>query len=348
MLAPDTKQTPADKDQTLAALMAPLKPSLDGLTDFLGEQVAVFEDDVRELVTYCLRYQGKRLRPMLLFYSGWGSQSADAPANLIKAAAVVELVHLATLVHDDILDDATIRHNSDTISARWGAHTAVLLGDAIFAHSLNLAASFPVVDVCREVSRSTRLVCSGEIRQTFERGNANLSVEEYYRVIDYKTAELFRVSCLLGARLGGYEETFAQAAAQFGRSLGIAYQIFDDVADFLGDEDKIGKTLGTDFASGKYTLPLLLHLQELPQPEAEALVARLNSGGNDAQALLALVAQLRKGGIFERVREHCERELARAEAHLAPFEALPPVAHLRLLIAFVRDQMERFYAGAAK
>lgn len=345
MLAPKTRQTPADKDQTLAALTAPLQPCLDGLTEFLAGQVDVFEDHVRELVTYCLRYQGKRLRPMLLFYSGWGSSSAQAQADLIKAAAVVELVHLATLVHDDILDDATIRHSSDTVSARWGAHTAVLLGDAIFAHSLNLAASFPTVDVCREVSRSTRLVCSGEIRQTFGRGNANLSVEEYYRVIDYKTAELFRVSCLLGARLGGYDEAFAQAAAQFGRSLGIAYQIFDDVADFLGDEDTIGKTLGTDFASGKYTLPLLLHLRELPQAEADALVTRLNSGGNDAPMLLALVAELRSRGIFERVRKHCDEELNRAEAHLAPFEALPPVAHLRHLIAYVRDQMERFYAA---
>lgn len=345
MLASNTKQTPADKDRVLATLMAPLTPYLDGLTDFLGEQVAVFEGDVRELVTYCLRYQGKRLRPMLLFYSGWGAGEDEVKHNLIKAAAVVELVHLATLVHDDILDDATIRHSSDTISARWGAHTAVLLGDAIFAHSLNLAASFPMVDVCREVSRSTRLVCSGEIRQTFSRGNANLSVEEYYRVIDYKTAELFRVSCLLGARLGGYEEAFAQAAAQFGRSLGIAYQIFDDVADFLGDEDKIGKTLGTDFASGKYTLPLLLHLQDLPADESAALVERLNSGGNDARMLTELVAQLRRSGVFERVRAHCETELNRAQEHLAPFESLPPVAHLRQLIAFVRDQMERFYAG---
>lgn len=346
MLAPNTRQTPADKDQTLAALTAPLQPCLDGLTEFLVGQVNVFEDDVRELVTYCLRYQGKRLRPMLLFYSGWGSRSEQAQADLIKAAAVVELVHLATLVHDDILDDATIRHSSDTVSARWGAHTAVLLGDAIFAHSLNLAASFPTVDVCREVSRSTRLVCSGEIRQTFGRGNANLSVEEYYRVIDYKTAELFRVSCLLGARLGGYDEAFAQTAAQFGRSLGIAYQIFDDVADFLGDEDTIGKTLGTDFASGKYTLPLLLHLRELPEAESAALVKRLNSGGNDAPMLLALVAQLRTSGIFEQVRSHCEEKLDNAEAHLAPFEALPPVAHLRRLIAYVREQMQRFYSGS--
>lgn len=343
MLAPKIRQTPADRDHILAALMAPLQPCLEGLTRFLTSQVDVFEDDVRELVTYCLRYQGKRLRPMLLFYSGWG-QAEGEQDDLIKAAAVVELVHLATLVHDDILDDATIRHSSDTVSARWGAHTAVLLGDAIFAHALNLAASFPTVDVCREVSRSTRLVCSGEIRQTFSRGNADLSVEEYYRVIDYKTAELFRVSCLLGARLGGYDEAFAEAAAQFGRSLGIAYQIFDDVADFLGDEDQIGKTLGTDFASGKYTLPLLLHLQELPQAEAEALVSRLNSGGNDAPMLIALVAELRARGIFEQVRNHCEAELNRAEAHLAEFEALPPVAHLRQLSAFVRGQMERFYA----
>lgn len=341
MLATDAKRTTAALT-SVAAIMEPVAGHMEALTAFLDEQVEQFEPELREMVRYCLENQGKRIRPMLLFFSNWakdGSINHDA----VRAAAVVELVHLATLVHDDILDDADIRHNSDTASAKWGPHVAVLLGDALFAQALNLASDFPTVEVCRAVSASTRRVCAGEIRQTFERGNAALSLDDYFHVIDLKTAELFKVSCFLGAHLAGFPDAMVEAYAEFGRRLGVAYQIFDDMADILGDETKIGKTLGTDLASGKYTLPILL-LRSRAEGQAKAALdaAAHTSDFEDLSQLVDLLQQaLRNLGIQEEVAERFEAELAAGDDALAPYASKPSAQRLLSLSQFVRQQMSR-------
>src|SRR5690606_7563136 len=175
------------------------------------------------------------------------------------------------LVHDDIMDDADTRRSRPAAARKFGPAAAVLLGDALFAHALYLAASFPTTSVCEAVSQSTRRVCAGEIVQTMRRRSVAITREDYDRVIDLKTAELFRVSCELGAQLGGHGEIFAAEAARFGRHLGMAYQIFDDLVDFFGREQRIGKTLGTDLASGKLTLPLLFLRADLSAEERALL-----------------------------------------------------------------------------
>ncbi|MDR2845424.1 MAG: polyprenyl synthetase family protein, partial [Puniceicoccales bacterium] len=265
-------ETPTSNNPSSAreseTLFAPLHEHICLLDAFLEAQVVEFEPAVRELVRYTFAHRGKRLRPGLVFYAGW---TGDAPTpDLVRAAAVVELVHLATLIHDDILDDAAMRHNSLTVAAKYGQHPAVLLGDALFAQALKLASEFPTTEVCRLVAVATRQVCSGEICQTFDRGNAKLSLEQYFRIIQLKTAELFEVSCRLGASLISADKGYADACALYGRHLGIAYQIFDDIVDFIGDEAGAGKTLGTDLASGKYTLPTLLYLRRLSPADATA------------------------------------------------------------------------------
>ncbi|GHC05477.1 hypothetical protein GCM10007047_22980 [Cerasicoccus arenae] len=341
MLATDPKRTAALS--SIAAIMEPVSEHMDALSAFLDEQVETFEPELREMVRYCLVNQGKRIRPMLLFFSNWSTDEAPPSPDAIRAAAVVELVHLATLVHDDILDDAAIRHNSDTVSAKWGPHVAVLLGDALFAQALNLATHFDTIEVCRAVSASTRRVCAGEIRQTFERGNAALSLDDYFHVIDLKTAELFKVSCFLGAHLANFEPTVVEAYAEFGRRLGVAYQIFDDMADILGDETKIGKTLGTDLASGKYTLPIIL-LQHRAEGQAKAaLEAATHSSDTADHAELAELLQqaLRDLGIQEEVSQRFEAELAAGDAALAPFSNQPSAQRLLSLSKFVRTQMGR-------
>ncbi|WP_309384039.1 polyprenyl synthetase family protein [Cerasicoccus frondis] len=346
MLATDQKRSAALTSVT--AIMEPVSEHMKALTAFLDGQVESFEPEVREMVRYCLVNQGKRIRPMLLFFSNWDADGAVNP-DAVRAAAVVELVHLATLVHDDILDDADIRHNSDTASAKWGPHVAVLLGDALFAQALNLASDFPTVEVCRAVSASTRRVCAGEICQTFERGNAALPLDDYFRVIDLKTAELFKVSCFLGSHLAGFEPAVVEAYAEFGRRLGVAYQIFDDMADILGDETKIGKTLGTDLASGKYTLPLIL-LQQRAEGSAKAALeaAKQTVGADEDQTQLIELVQttLRELGIADEVTERFEAELAAGDAALAPFADRPSAQRLLSLSKFVRTQMGRISPSA--
>lgn len=341
MLAASGTDAQTKKHDGLEWILQPVRSYMDELNRFLDRQTEEFEPETAEMVRYCLRSKGKRIRTLLLFYSGWGGEGQLSEAH-IQAAAVVELVHLATLVHDDILDDATIRHNDYTVSQQYGVSTAVLLGDALFSHALKLASDFPTVEVCRAVSLSTRRVCAGEIQQTFQRGNPDLGLDDYFRMIELKTAELFKVSCQLGASLSGYPKDFVQAAAAFGNHLGVAYQIFDDMADFLGEEKKIGKTLGTDLGSGKYTLPLLLLLQKLDDVQRQTLINRLRKGEFDRVGMLAMMESL---GVIEASRVFFERAIQAADQALAPFSDNPASAMLARLSEMVVAQMDRLSAA---
>ena len=326
-----------------AAVFVRLKPHMAALDAFLRQQIEAFEPEIREMADYCIDTSGKRIRPALVFLSG--TREGDAVAaepqvapELVRVAAVVELVHLATLVHDDIMDGADLRRNRETAARAYGPEAAVLLGDAVFAHALHLAAQFPTTAVCLAVSESTRKVCTGEIIQTLRRRTVDVSRADYFRVIDLKTAELFRISCQLGSHLAGYPTDFVNAAAEFGRRLGVAYQIYDDLADFFGEEGKIGKTLGTDLLSGKLTLPLLELADRLPTDEREVLMQEI--GGQRTPDLAGRIAQMESLGIFAAVAATLEEELAAGEAGLARFAQLAPTRQLLELTQVLRQQVE--------
>lgn len=309
----------------LTSLREILGPHLEALEDFLAEEAEQFEPEIHELVRYCLGSSGKRIRASLVFLSGW-RDGGEVREDFVRLAAVLELVHLATLVHDDILDSATTRHNRITAARKFGPATAVLLGDALFAHAVNLSTRFPDSEVCRRVSVATRRVCVGEIAQTLRRGSVDLGIRDYYRIVDLKTAELFTASCFLGARLGGYSEEFAAAAADFGRHLGIAYQIYDDLVDFFGDEDSVGKTLGTDLVSGKLTLPLIYLFEAMEAEEKERFRAALEEGAPDL--VERTQASMTEHGIYPKVSAAVLREAEKAGEALAPFADEAPVGLL--------------------
>ena len=307
----------------LTAVFRRVAPQMAALDRFMVRQVENFEPEIQSMAKYCMESTGKRLRPTLVFVSGW---EGDAVLNddLVRAAGVVEMVHLATLVHDDIMDQAEIRRNRRTAAREFGPNAAVLLGDALFSQALHVASLFPTNEVCRLVSESTRKVCSGEILQTMRRRDSILSRTDYYRVIDLKTAELFRVSCRLGAIMTGHSAAFIEAANDFGRHLGIAYQIYDDLVDFLGEEQKIGKTLGTDLATGKLTLPLMLLLEKLPAQERDALLRALHDGHPMPHA--ASVERMRELNIAAGVVQAIDSELALARSVLQAHDRLLPVS----------------------
>ena len=292
------------------ALLAPHQAELDR---YLHGQLAAFEPEIRAMADYCIEASGKRIRPALVFLSGWQGPAVVLP-DLVRVAAVVELVHLATLVHDDIMDEADVRRNRQTAARVYGPTAAVLIGDALFAHALHLAAQFPTTEICAAVSESTRRVCAGEIVQTLRRGSTNITRADYQRIVDLKTAELFRVSCFLGARLAGSEPGYVEAASRVGRHLGIAYQIYDDLVDFFGEESRIGKTLGTDLASGKLTLPLLALLERLPAAERAELLGEVT--GERPAKPGERVRQMREFGIFATVADAVHAELTAASAAL--------------------------------
>lgn len=327
-------------------LQAPVREPMRLLRGFFREQLDDFEPETRELAAYCLQHEGKRLRPLMLFYASTRNQVSDAiRQDQVRAAAVIEMVHQATLVHDDVLDDAKMRHQTDTPWAKWGRSTAVLLGDALFAQALQLASQFETVEVCRAVATATRQVCSGEIVQTFHRGQPRQHFAEYLRVIDLKTAELFRVAAHLGARLTGAETSLAERAGAVGRHLGMAYQMFDDLVDYSGSEAKIGKTLGTDLASGKLTMPVLFWLESLEEDEAILQEQRLLGGDFEVADLLP---QLRASGALERSRARFLQELDMATELVEGLgREIPAMKRLMLLTRFIHQQVERLPSLAA-
>lgn len=330
------ESTARNVSHTFGDVFAVLKPQMAALDVFMKGQLVAFEPEIRAMVEYCLDTSGKRIRPALVFLSGWSGPDRFSP-ELVRMAAVVEMVHLATLVHDDIMDSADLRRNRRTASRAYGPTAAVLLGDALFAHALNLATQFPTTEVCSAVSESTRKVCSGEIVQTLRRGSTNVTLADYHRIIDLKTAELFRVSCFLGARLAGSAANYVDAVASFGRHLGIAYQIYDDLADYFGDERNIGKTLGTDLASGKLTLPLITLMQRLPEEDRQELTQEI-LGQLPAQLSMRL-QQMNDLKVFDVVAEAVQAEVAAACSALEDWTDEKPTPLLLGLCAVLRSQV---------
>jgi octaprenyl-diphosphate synthase len=257
--------------------------SLSNLYEMIGAELAlaetIFQKElgsrfpfVQYLVDHHADFQGKRLRPALVLLSGraCGSLSKDHAV----LAAVVEMIHTATLVHDDVLDEAAIRRHNATVNAEWGNETAVLLGDYLFTHAFHLAASLESTRACRWIGAATNRVCEGEMQQVHHRGNLDLDEREYFAIIEGKTAELTAVSCRLGACYSGARESIVEALDRYGRNLGIAFQIADDVLDIWGEERATGKSLGTDLEKQKLTLPVI-RLLSLADPASVARIRGL-------------------------------------------------------------------------
>jgi octaprenyl-diphosphate synthase len=247
----------------------PLQPFLGDVTRRLRAEVKAFDPAIANFVQYALANSGKQLRPMLVSLGAGGAEAVNDDHATI--AVVIEMVHLATLVHDDVMDEARVRRRRPTLAANWGNEIAVLAGDCLFAQALQRASELPTPVICRAVSRATKNVCTGEILQTLQRGNYEISRDEYMKVVRMKTAELFALACELGAELSGGDVARREALRNFGLALGTAYQIYDDCIDVFGSEPRAGKSLGTDLITGKPTLPILAALRELSAGEAQRL-----------------------------------------------------------------------------
>ncbi|MFN0054016.1 MAG: polyprenyl synthetase family protein [Planctomycetales bacterium] len=235
---------------------------------FLAE-IASRHPFVQEVLAHLTSYRGKRLRPMLVLLSALACGGIE-PAHVVLAA-VVEMIHTATLVHDDVLDEATTRRHVATVNSRWSNETSVLLGDYLFTHAFHLASSLGDATACRLIGRATNIVCEGEMAQVADRGNLLLPEEQYFDIVEAKTAELCAVSCYLGAHYAGASEAVGQALDRYGRNLGIAFQIADDLLDLAGDEDRTGKSLGTDLQKQKLTLPIIHLLANASPAESQRI-----------------------------------------------------------------------------
>jgi len=250
---------PVNNSRALKGTFDVINAQLYVVEERIRQQARAFDPAVEGYIAYATESQGKRLRPALALLAG--GATGNIGSSHFDLAVVVELIHAATLVHDDILDGAEIRRGQPTANAKWGNAISVLLGDCLFAHALKLSTSFPNNEMGRRIAHAASEVCSGEIIQTQRRFDLKLSVPDYYKIIEMKTATLFATATELGALVNEAAPEVIGALKVFGLRLGTAYQIYDDCLDLAGDERQAGKTLGSDLRKGKLTLPILHLLQ---------------------------------------------------------------------------------------
>ena len=297
-----------DTTLPLKRAFEPITKELLGVEERIRDQARAFDPAVEHYVAYAIESSGKRLRPALALLSGGATGAIRAEhADL---AVIVELIHAATLVHDDILDHADLRRAQPTANAKWGNSLAVLLGDCLFAHALHLASAFEDNRMCRTLAAAASEVCSGEIIQTQRRFDLNLSVPDYFRILEMKTGALFAVATQLGGRLNGASAQVEAGLHSFGMRLGTAYQIYDDCLDLAG---------GSDLRRGKLTLPIL-HLLQISTPQERTRLAGIILEGKDEE-IPALVQQAVQQGAVSHAVTTGRRMLSEAKESLAPLDS---------------------------
>jgi octaprenyl-diphosphate synthase len=299
-------------------LYTPVAGDLEEVERILARVLKSRYAGVTEVVAHVRHYRGKRLRPLLLLLCARACGRVTPEHHTL--AAVLEMIHTATLVHDDVLDGATVRRHVCTVNARWGNQASVLLGDYLFTHAFYLASTVDA-RACQLIGAATNRVCEGEMCQGLEGGNLDLAEDAYYDLIDGKTAELIACCCQLGALYSGAAPEVVQGLARFGRCVGLAFQIADDLLDLVGEEKTTGKSLGTDLEQQKMTLPLIHLLAHAPNGTAAG--ARQTLHGPAEGRRDALRPLLAENGSLDYARRKAEEFAARARKELNCLPASP-------------------------
>lgn len=314
----------------LNALYASIGDEIHRLETFLEGEFGGEEPFILDLFEHIRKFRGKQIRPALLLIVGrlGGGRVSD---DHIKIAAVIELIHTATLVHDDILDAAELRRNVETLHRRWGERAAVLMGDFIYSRAFYLSTQVP--GMAGVLSRTTNTICEGELLQIRMRFQPDISEDAYLEIIRKKTAVLYAVACELGGRLSGFDADDCERLHSFGLDIGMAFQIVDDCIDYAGDEAVTGKSLGTDLHQGKVTLPLIGLLRSLPPREARELVGLLE-GPLTAEKEASVAAAVRESGAVRAALDRAAEYICSAKATIAGLPA-PVRENLELVADFI-------------
>jgi len=272
---------------------------------------------IRRIAEYIVGSGGKRLRPALVLYAAGALGYRGVHQH--ELAAVVEFIHTASLLHDDVVDESDLRRGKRTANAAFGNASAVLVGDFLYSRAFQMMVGVNEMRVMRVLADATNIIAEGEVLQLLNCHNADVVIDDYLRVIRYKTAKLFEAAARLGGIVAGADEALEQRLAAFGMHLGTAFQLIDDVLDYSADEADTGKHLGDDLAEGKPTLPLI-HVMQHGTAEQAALVRHaIEGGGRDDFA--AVLAAIQSSGALEETRRHAEAEVKLA---IDAISVLPP------------------------
>lgn len=293
---------------SLLELYRPIIPALEASDRIFCEELRSDQPFLRDICEHVARFHGKRLRPALLLLTAGACGALSREHEIL--AAVVEMVHIATLVHDDVLDEADVRRNAPTVNRLCGNEQAVLVGDFLISHSFHLCASIGSQTASRVIAATSNTVCEGEMMQVANRDNLDLTEQQYYDIIGRKTAALTAACCLLGAKFAAADDRTVDRMREFGNALGIAFQITDDLLDITGDEGEAGKSLGRDVHKGKLTLPLIHFLRHASPDRRSAAIDLLRGDRSDRH--LQIAAMLAVSDSIDYARDAAETHIRRA------------------------------------
>lgn len=298
-------------------LYAPILADMGEVDRVIRERLQSEVVLINQVAEYIIGAGGKRVRPALLLFVA--NALGYRGSSHHELAAVVEFIHTATLLHDDVVDESALRRGRSTANAMFGNAAAVLVGDFLYSRSFQMMVEVGNMRVMQVLADATNVIAEGEVLQLLNVHNADVTVDDYLRVIRYKTAMLFEAASRLGGILGGADVAGQDRLAAFGRHLGTAFQLIDDVLDYSGDESHTGKHLGDDLAEGKPTLPLIHVMQHGTPAQAAAVKQAIEQGGREA--FPEVIAAIRATDALAQARA---RAVAESEAAKSALDVLPP------------------------
>ncbi len=289
---------------------------------------------IRQVAEYIISAGGKRLRPVLTLLSGRVFGYGDA--HLFELAAMIEFIHTATLLHDDVVDESDMRRGRETANALFGNAASVLVGDFLYTRAFQMMVTTQNMTILQVMAEATNIIAEGEVLQLLNIGNTEVGEEDYLQVIRYKTAKLFEAACRVGALIAGASENDVQAMADYGMHLGTAFQIIDDVLDYSGDAETIGKSLGDDLAEGKPTLPLIYTMRNGSPEQAELVRNAIENASRDL--FPEVLGAVQSCGALNYARSEAVKA---AEAAIAAIQDLPDSDAKKALTELARLSVDR-------
>lgn len=311
-----------------------IEPQFDAVTDYILNHLGSNVPLVERIGHYIVSGGGKRLRPLLVLLSA--NACGYKGEQHIPLAAVIEFIHTATLLHDDVVDNSDLRRGNATANAKWGNAPSVLVGDFLHSRSFQLMVDIGRLEIMQVISNATTIIAEGEVMQLLNQRNPDTTEESYMQVILGKTAMLFEAATEVGAILADAPAAEREAMRLYGRHLGIAFQIVDDLMDYLSDSETMGKNVGDDLAEGKATLPLIQAMRAGNEEERKLIRHAIREGGlDDLQPVMEIVHST---GAIAYTREKARGELDKA---IQALEALPASSFRDTLVTLAEQALDR-------
>ena len=321
---PDSNTTMHSAKTEFRDLYDPVQAELAKVQRKISEQLSTSDQQLAPILQVISERQGKMLRPAMVLLSG--KLFSEICDEHIDCSVMVELIHMASLMHDDVIDKAQLRRGQSSANALWGNTAAVLLGDFLLSRAFMLAAGSSCDGATALLGRTAQTLCTGELKQNLLKGRFDLTEQDYFQIIEAKTADLFRCSCQLGAVASGASKDQQEISGQFGYQFGLAFQIADDLRDVLSSDKQEGKTLGTDLLQEKFTLPVI-HWINQDSSQRQVRMEQLMALKDPSE----LTKQMQLSGSVDYALEQAQSRIEQAKQSLSP---LPETGAKKALLGF--------------